>query len=227
MNAPPPYYAPAGPRKSNVGLIIAIVVGVLGICCVLPIIVSGFFFKGVFDNAIGYIGCGMAMQQERDGLVAYAKANGGKLPDKEHWQDDIAKYLKPMQANQGIKLPPENGDVCDEQAASTVTYNEALAGKKLSTISDPGTAIVLWETPGKGRNRSAKFSPPSYENGPKLVGNFPRGWIQQPLSGTAFFTDQNGNQTPVTTPGRRRSTIDVNVGGSKSNGSSTSSSSGE
>jgi hypothetical protein len=209
MNAPPPYYAPA-PRKSNVGLIVAIVVGVLAVCCVVPGVVLGFLGKSVFDHAMGFVGCGWSIGQMRDGMVAYAKAHGGKLPAKDHWQDDISSYLKPLPPNsKGITLPPQNGDVCDLQAGSSVTYNEDLAGTKLNSIDDPSNTIILWETAGKGRNQHSKYSPPSVQSGPKLVGNIPRGWIQQPLSGNAYYSDQNGMQQPIPSPGSTRGGVRI------------------
>ncbi len=226
MNAPPPYYA-SGPKKSNLGLIIAIVVGAVVICCVVPGVFLGFFGMNFFKSAVGFVGCGWSMEQARDGLVAYAKAHGGKFPQAAHWQDDIASYLKPLPTGQGIDLPKQNGDVCDVKAETSIVFNVDLAGKPIKSVDDPTSVILLWEAAGPGRNKYGKWAQPVYQNGPKLVAGLPRGYIQQPISGAAYFMDQNGNQSPIPTPGSRRGHVNVNVQGSTGNSQTTGSTDGE
>jgi hypothetical protein len=207
MQAPPPYYA-AGPKKSKVGLIIAIVVGVIAICCVLPSVGLGFFGYKMFGKAQGFVGCGWALNQMRDGIIAYAKDHKDALPAKATWEDDIQPYLKALPRNSGLKLPPANSGVCDMDAKSGFTYNAELAGKKISSIKDQGTTIILWEVNHQGRNQSDSYKTPDYATGPPLVGNVPRGWIVQPLAGAAYWMDQQGSQTPIPIPGDR---VNVNV----------------
>lgn len=214
MQTPPPVYA-SGPRKSNVGLIIAIVVGAIAVCCVLPIGVLGYFGVNMFHKALGFFGCGWTLEQMRDGMVAYAKNHGGKLPAKEHWQEDIGPYLKPIPGSEKIKLPPMNGDVCDLDSGSSACYNADLAGKKLASIEDPTTAVLLWETPGRGRDKSEPYKEPAYATGPKLFGNVPRGWVIQPVTGEAYYqAGQDGTVQQIPPPGKHGNSMKIDVGDS-------------
>jgi hypothetical protein len=217
----PPYYSSA-PKKSNVGLIVGIIVIAVILCCVAPMVGLGVFGLNIFNKAQGFMGCGWSLEQMRDGMLAYAKAHDGKLPAKDHWQEDIAQYLKPIPIQKGMKLPPMNSDVCDLDAGSSACYNEGLAGKNVSSIKDPSSTVILWEVPGRGRDKSGPYTEPVYTTGPKLVGNIPRGWITQPVEGEAhYMANPQGMQQPIPYPEKGGGAVHVDVGtGAGTTGSS-------
>ena len=92
-----------------------------------------------------------------------------------------------------VKIPSVTDDVCDRNGGTSITYNAALAGKKAADVKDSYATIVLFETPGKGRNKSGPYKEQPFETSPVIVKGERRGWIQQPLSGQASYKDKFGN----------------------------------
>jgi hypothetical protein len=211
MQTPPPYYAGA-PKKSNTGIIVAVVVGVIALCCLLPAGVLTFFGMGVFNNAKGFLSCGWTLQQVRDGMVAYAKAHHDMLPPKENWEEAIKPYLQPLPQAKGIEMPAPGSGTCDLQNKSGYSYNADLAGKKLSSIKNPSETIVVWEVNSAGHDQSASYTEPAEGTGPNLVGNIKRGWVVQPLDGPGYFISQKGARSYIPPPGQTDVNIDDNNG---------------
>ena len=192
----PPQYSNAPQPKSKVGLILMIVAGVICLCCVLPGAVCGYFGYNGAKQALGFMGCGMSISHMHAGVVAYAKAHDGKLPGKDKWQEDIRQYVKPIgKKGAQFQMPEADGDVCDLGSNTSVCYNADLAGKKLSEVKDD--AILLWEVPEAGHDQAKPFSKPNDSTGPILMLNKRRGWIQQPVEGDAYFTDEKGSVVNV------------------------------
>jgi hypothetical protein len=192
----PPPFSEAPRPKSKVGIILLVIAIVCCVCCVGGVGGLGFFGMKVGQQGISFIGCGTSLTHMRDAMVAYAKDHAGKLPEKEHWQDDIQKYVKPIDQIPNFKMPVAGGDECDVQNHTSVCFNSDLAGKKLSGIEDDGT-IVLWEVPTTGHNQSQPFTSVNNASGPPLVMGTKRGWIQQPVKGEAFYIDQRGIKNPA------------------------------
>lgn len=195
MQAPPSYSGPVR-KKSNVGLIVGIVVAVLALCCVLPIALLVKGATSFMGGASTMMSCGNTLSNVRDGLVAYAKQHDGKLPPAENWQDTIQSLVKP------VVLPPpfqnsSAADVCDAAAPSSIAYNTDVAGKKLADLNEKDDVVVLFEVPGKGRNQARKYQQLPFKGSPQLVMGAPRGWMEQPLHGDAYLVGQNGQKAPI------------------------------
>lgn len=210
----PPYYSGA-PKKSNTGLIIGGIVLALCLCCCGLCGVGGYFAKGVAEKGIGIITCGTALGQQRDGLIKYAAKHGGVLPAAGTWQDDIKPYvtLTPKSDDQPFAIPAPTDDFCDKANGTTIAYNTAVAGKKLDSIQDKSGTVALFETSGRGRNKSDAYAAQSFATSPKLVMDERRGWMRIPLEGEALLHGKNGADAPLSqirTRGRRGVHIDTN-----------------
>lgn len=215
MESPPQY--PGAPKKSKTGLIIGLTALALVLCCCGVCGVGGYMAKGVVAKGIGLTECGTAIGLQRDGILAYAAKNGGKLPSGPTWQDDIKPYVKPIEGqgkkNDFVHIPTPDEDVCDRSAGTSIVFNSDLAEKKLSDIKDDYGTVLLFEAAGKGRNRHEPWKEPSFATSPVLVQGERRGWIRQPLQGQAFFKNRRGmNQAaPNAATGARASFGPVDV----------------
>ena len=194
MEAPPQF--PGAPKKSKTGLIIGgVALAVIVCCCGICGTVS-YFGRNVVGKAFGFVECSIAMGQQRDALLGYANAHGGKLPGVGTWQDDIKPYVKEnaeMKDSSGlVAIPKATDDFCDRNGDTSITYNADLAGKKADAVQDSYATIVLFETPGKGRNKAAPYKEQPFETSPVLLKGQRRGWIRQPLNGQATYKDQSG-----------------------------------
>ncbi|HWD41626.1 MAG TPA: hypothetical protein VG944_22475 [Fimbriimonas sp.] len=195
-------YAPQ-PKKSKVGLIVTIVVLVLTCCCLIPgiVVVSGGL--QLFGSSKGLIGCSISMTDWRDAVMAYAAAHNGKLPPAATWQDDVLKYVKTSNVQPGFPVPQPSDDYCDKQAATVISFNSDLAGKKVDSIKDQEGTVMLFEVAGSGRNKSAKWIERAQESAPKFIMSVPRGWIEIPVRGSAGLRTKQGLQ-PI---GNMRTTV--------------------
>ena len=156
MEAPPQF--PGSPKKSKTGLILGgLALAVILCCCGC----GGFllyFGKGAFKGGIGMVGCSTGIVSQRDALLTYAEKNGGKLPPAKTWQDSIKPYVKKKKDEEAMgetmRVPSAADDFCDQAGGTSISYNSAIAGKKLTEIEDKMGTIALFEVAGKGRNRS-------------------------------------------------------------------------
>ncbi len=194
-----PSYSGPVKKKSNVGLIVGIIVAVLFLCCG----VGGFGlfkgFKSVLGGASPMFVCGTSMSDYRDAIIAYSKKHGGKLPPAATWEDDVQPFLthtKIPKILQGDRPVSTGDEVCDATVPSEIYYNSSLAGKTLSSLDPADEQIVLFEAKGTGRNKSQKFEVQPFEASGMMIGQH-RGWIQQPLYGTGFLINQAGQRAPV------------------------------
>ena len=216
MESPPQYSG--APKKSKTGLILGIVaLGVVLCCCGGG---AGLLFlgRGVMGKAFGLVECSVALSQQRDAVVAYAAKHGGKLPPSASWQNDIKPYIVPMseQGKKGdlIHIPTVEEDVCDRGSGTSISYNAPLAGQKLDAVKNPDSTVLLFESPGKGRNKSAAWHEPDFTTSPVLLKTERRGWLRQPLRGQGFYKDKFGNNKPAPSTNGGASTsfgsVDVN-----------------
>ena len=203
MEAPPQF--PGAPKKSKTGLIIGGVALAVIVCCCGICGASVYFGRNVFGKALGLVECSIAMGQQRDGLLAYAAAHDGKLPGGGKWQDDIKPYVRENPETKDssglVTIPKATDDFCDRNGNTSITYNAALAGKKVDDVKDSYATIVLFETPGKGRNKNAAYTEQPFATSPVLLQGERRGWIRQPLNGQATYKDKNGNVKAAPTAG--------------------------
>ena len=216
VEAPPQF--PGAPKKSKTGLIIGGIALAIIVCCCGVCGVGGFFGRKVFGKALGLVECSIAMGQQRDALLGYATAKG-KLPAAANWQDDIKPYVvksKEQEDASGIvTIPTVNDGFCDRNGDTSISFNVALAGKKVADVKDPYGTIILFETPGQGRNRSAPYKEQPFASSPVLFQGERRGWIRQPLEGQASYKDKSGRVMPAPTASGARASgesTDTKVG---------------
>ncbi len=177
----PPSYAP--PKKSNTGLIIGLVLGGIGICCVGGIALVLFGGLQFFKNVAPMAECMMNYSAVQKGMDEYAQANNGKLPPAATWQNDLKPYveksLAKLKKEAGpFKVMDVNGDWgCTTGETKTgMAYNTEIAGKTLEDVRAKAL-VTVFETPQIGRNQALKFEELPRSSSPKLMGN-PRGWIK-------------------------------------------------
>lgn len=209
MEAPPQFSG--APKKSKTGLVIGLIALGVVLCCCGVCGVGGYFFKDVFGKGVGMVGCSMAIDQQRDGLLAYAAKHGGKLPVAASWQDDIAPFVRKINgqddSSQPIKIPSVRDSFCDKTGSTSISLNAAIAGKKLDDLKSPYETIALFEAPGTGRNRSAAWAEPPIAGSPILLKGRHRGWIRQPVKGEPSIRDEFGHVKPV--PGARGGMVSI------------------
>lgn len=202
----PPNFSQPPARKSRTGLWVGVILGVLALCCVLPIAVIGIIAVPAVKSTFSMVGCTMYASGTRDALVSYAKANKDTLPAAEGWQDKIKSQLEDAKKKlgdfEGSPMKPSDllGDACDAEAGTSLTLNAEFAGKKLSSIKDVD-AILLFETPGKGRNKAAKYTPQDQNNAPKVMRGAPRGWLVISVSGDPDLIGPKGTRSRVNARG--------------------------
>ena len=188
MEAPPQF--PGAPKKSKTGLVIGGIALAIIVCCCGICGASAYFGRNVFGKAFGFVECSIAIGQQRDALLLYAAKHDGKLPGGGNWQDDIKPYIKEspeMKDSSGlVAIPKVTDDFCDRKGETSITYNAALAGKKVDSVKDAYSTILIFETPGKGRNKTAKYVEQPYATSPILVKDQRRGWIRQAVAGTGI-----------------------------------------
>ena len=203
MEGPPPFSAPV--KKKNTGLIIALVIGGIALCCIGPMLLvagGGFFF---FNKGKDLIACGQSIGFMRAAVIDYAKANGGKLPQADKWVDQVRPYYKKRVSNlkdeqKMFGAASAEGDWgCSAEGTRTgIAFNTALSGKTLASITDKST-VLLFETTSTGANLNQLFKPLPENTSPKIMGN-PRGWFTAPLegkikAGKGTFSSEGGNVT--------------------------------
>jgi hypothetical protein len=196
----PPQF-PGAPKKSKTGLILGGLALAVVLCCCGCGGLMMYYGKDIVKTSTGFVGCGMGIQQSRDAMLQYAEKNGGKLPPAKTWQDSIKPYLSkmvtPKSEEMPFKIPGANDDFCDDSANTSISMNAALGGKKLAEVKDQMGTILLFETPNRGRNKSAPWNELPFSSSPKVIMGVSRGWIRQPVKGEAAFKDEKGRLQPI------------------------------
>ena len=205
VEAPPQF--PGAPKKSKTGLILGGLALAVVLCCCGCGGLFYYFGKGAIKGITGFAGCGLAMDERREALLAYAEAHKGLLPPAQNWQTAIKPYLtnsaKTQVEGAPIDIPGPDDDFCDKGAGTSISYNSAVAGKKVADIKDQMGTIALFETAGLGKNKSAAWSEPPFATSPILLMNERRGWIRQALKGEAAMKDKRGRLTPISDMGNK------------------------
>jgi hypothetical protein len=199
MDAPPPYYS--GQKKSNVGLIIAIILGVVCVCCILPILaVGGLGFWG-FSKMKGMMGCSIAFTTLQRSIQDYADAHDGKLPKADTWQTDIHPYLEKEASKNEKELKMFTNGPLDavgctngDSPSTGIAFNTELSGKKISDVKDPLNTVMLFEVPKTGSNLSEPYKAQPYASSPTMLGKN-RGWYVCGIDGRVEVVGRNGIRT--------------------------------
>jgi hypothetical protein len=202
MESPPPYMPPR--KKSNTGLIVGIVIGVVLLCCIAPIgvIVGGGLW--VFNKSKGLIQCTYAFRDVREGLREYAAEHDGKLPPADNWQEDVAPYYTKVVSKSSAQdrkmfgvMPASGTWGCDDgsNGLTGMALNDDVAGKDVSKL-EMTTDVVLFEVRQATRNAHQKYVADAADS-PKIFGSS-RGWFLIRMSGEPMLT-KHGKEVPVNT----------------------------
>jgi hypothetical protein len=179
------------PKKNPLVIVFAIL-GVLTLCCGLPLGFVGYFgFKGI-KAGVGMGQCAVNVKLMSDALKGYAAANGGKLPPAATWQTDLAKYFKvekDMKDLDDLKGSPiefkiwtANGEwSCGQQEKTGFAFNESLAGKAIEDVMKSSAKTpVIFETNKVAFNQHSKYVPVDNSKGPLMLegmGDARRPWF--------------------------------------------------
>lgn len=181
---PPPFTPPA--RRSNNTVLIVILCVVGGICliCGIGAVASGMW---AFNKVGPMVGCIVNMTAAREGVLDYAKANNGTLPNAETWQDDIKQYvgrhLKKEDLGPFKAMDPNGEWYCETDGVKTgIAYNSDLSGKKLDEVQNQYTTVAVFEIEAPKRNAHEPYKRRDKSTSPKLFGE-PRGWLYMFLQG--------------------------------------------
>jgi hypothetical protein len=184
VETPPPFEK--APRGRGPGLTIALVLGAIGVCCVVPILAvvfGGFFMVGKVQ---GMASCSITMSAAQRAILDYEK-DKGSFPSTENWQTAIAPYYDKAIENINTEGNPFKAQkatdawVCNNEGAVTgIAYNSDIAGKKLADFKDKMQTVVLYEIEKSKLNAAAPYKELPQESSPKMFGT-PRGWIKVTL----------------------------------------------
>ena len=181
---------------------ILILVGLL-LACGCGVIAVGYFGWGAMKKIAGPIaGCAVNFEATRDGIVEYARAHGGRLPNAATWQEDVKEYVKRQ-----LDRQKEIQEVLDAKLMNTdsdwgcfvsstrmtgIAFNADLSGKLLTEISEPWNTPLVFEIEKPKKNAAEKYSPLPKSSSPTIMGE-PRGWIWMPVDGEMKGMSEGGN----------------------------------
>jgi hypothetical protein len=202
MQAPPPYVPQQ--KKGKSGLIIALIIGAIVVCCGLPLALFGGAAWFGMNKGKGFIECTFTFQNVHKAVKAYADEKG-KLPNAKTWQDDVKPYYeKVISSAKGeagpFKILPADAEWgCTQDSVKTgIAFNAALSGKKLKDIKDPEATILLFEVPTAKRNLSMPYKKQDPAKSPSLMGlKEHRGWFEAPVEGEAELVGPTGKRARV------------------------------
>ena len=207
MQTPPPFHGYEGqpsPQKpkSNVAIIIFAILGVLLVCCGLPLGVAGYFgFKG-FKGAMAIGGCMANVSEMQQALHKYSADHNGKMPNANTWQTDLGKYFTVNKDAEGapIKFWKPGGEwSCEEGTQKTgFMFNQDLSEKKVTDVKKNNPdAIAIFETKTVAFNQVGKYAPLPFAESPKIFGDFTdkrRGWLLvSPDANDIYIQDKSGH----------------------------------
>jgi hypothetical protein len=203
MDTPPPYNS-YQPKKSKTGLIVALILGGVTLCCILPLLAVGggaFWFKQKFS---GLASCTITISSISTALREYADEHDGKLPKAETWQTDIAPYYEKFinRPNQKQNIfPPARpnepwGCKGEDEGSTGLAFNSDLSGKKIDDIKDQSKAIVVFELPKSGMNLHEPYKPQKFDDSPMMLGKH-RGWYTVKANGMMTIANRNGFEKNV------------------------------
>lgn len=191
----PPPFSPAGPppRKNRTPLILAIVFVVMVCFCMVP----AFFLYRIgavaVKEGLPMAQCGIAFDDIRKALKAYADEHDGKLPPAETWQDDVRPYYAKIVASHGDDLGPIKPIAADAPWGCTSTsgttgiaFNSALGGKKLADIENPRSTALIFEIEKPSTNAHEEFKERPRSTSPTIMGEH-RDWIVLHIEGETKF----------------------------------------
>lgn len=204
MYQPPPYPVKKGP---NWPLILT--VGAVFIC--LPCAIGGYFLytvggkaiKGAVETVLPTVSCAMNFDAARQGVLDYANAHDGKLPNAKTWQDDIEPYYRAAIEKEigkekgefmGMSMKPTpfvkaSKWTCKAGSLETgIEYNSELSEKKLADITSKKDTVLFFEVPKTGINLADKYTPQPKSKAPMMYGQH-RDWLIAYVEGDSVAKD--------------------------------------
>ena len=212
---PPPFTPSAPPyqrKDRTVMIVILILVGLL-LACGCGVIAIGYFGWGAMKKIAGPIaGCAINFEATRDGILEYARAHDGRLPNAETWQEDVKDYVK-----RHLDRAKEVQDVLDAKLMNTenewgcyltstrttgIAFNSDLSGKLLTDVKDPFSTPLVFEIEKPRKNAAEKYTPLPESRSPTIMGE-PRGGIWMPVDGEMKGMTEGGNWNMRSSTGNR------------------------
>lgn len=209
MQTPPPFHGYEGQqapqkKKTSALVIIFAILGVLLVCCGLPLGFVGYFGTKLVKGSMSMVGCMVNVESMKTALHSYEKAHDGKLPNAATWQADIEKYMPRSKELEGapMKIWKAGGEwSCEDGDIKTgFKFNEAISGLKVAEVTSKNPeAVAIFETKTVAYNQAGKFTVLPYSESPKIMGEFikdRRGWLViTPEADGIFVLDKQGHVT--------------------------------
>lgn len=193
-------------------IVVLILVGLV-LVCGCGAVAIGWFGWGAMKKMVGPMaGCAINFEATRDGIMQYAQAHGGRLPNAATWQDDVKEYVK-----KELQKAKEVQDVLDAKLMNTdadwgcyihesrttgIAFNADLSGKLLTEVQDRWSTPLVFEIEKPRKNAAEKYVPLPKSSSPTIMGE-PRGWIRMPLEGDMQGMSEGGNWRMNATSGGR------------------------
>ena len=200
MESPPNYMAP--PKNKSNAVIWWIVGGIFGCCLIGALAIGGGGFW-LFNKAKGMGTCMIAFQNVNKAVHKYATDHSGLLPKAETWQDDVREdyrsFMIPKEKLGPIEQMQAEGDWgCkdDKGQLSGISFNSDLSGKKLSSIGDQVSTVMIFETDHASMNQHAPYKRQDPAASPTILGQH-RGWTYVTVGGMLMMDDPNRGPHPA------------------------------
>lgn len=161
-------------------MLIAVIVSVVG--------ALGFFVWARPDversaNEIApVVQCNLILENIRDAMLYYIERNGGRFPEADTWQDEIAEAFRRVNeisnTREFSRLDPQGVWGCryGPNVMTGIAFNRALSGKRLEEVEHPEKTVVLYEIETPRRNAASEYPPPDRPETPPSPGR-PRQWL--------------------------------------------------
>lgn len=241
MQTPPPfnrppegqYYQPPVKPKKNPLVIVFAILGVLMLCCGVPLGFIGYFgYKG-FKGSMGMISCYANTAAMANALKEYSAAHDGKLPPAASWQTDLSKYFK-AGGKKADEMPfkiwaPAGEWSCGSDSTKTgFMFNEAFGGKVAADVAKANPEVpVIFETKTVAFNQTGAFKKMPFEESPRILDSFEevkerRGWIMVMADSALKSFGKSGKLKEVDFKSNGNFNMEINTeDGADSNGSSS------
>ena len=203
MQTPPPFHGyeqhqqPAKAKK-NPFLILFAVLGVLFICCGLPL--GGMFFYGnkFFKGAMTMGACMANAGRLGSSLDKYV-AKYKHYPKASDWQNELKPFMtdKVKDKDMPLKLWTRDGvwSCNDGGTESGFAFNTEYSGKKPEDIKSVKDAVIIYQCPTVGFNQNGVYKPLPHDTSPKVLGGMideKLGWMVLTGDGKIGFVDKTG-----------------------------------
>lgn len=208
MQPPPfnPYEQSSKKSKKSPWVIVFVILGILLVCCGLPVIGAGVFGAKAFKGAMKMGGCIANTDRMAEALRKYAENNNGKLPKASEWQVSLAKYFPAV--TEDMKQAPmdfwsaEGEWSCSEGDGKTgFAFNSKMSEKSIKGLKLGEANVAIFETNEVKKNNHSEYKPLDFKLSPLVLGGMSgtvdehRGWMIVDASGDTYFIGKDGKPT--------------------------------